>query len=258
MKNSIHIWLFGIIILGLNSCKTPPPEQKVIKEKHNYIILLDLSDRIIVQDDQINRDKEIIKHIYNLFQERVKKNLYIKSRDEIRVVIAPQSGSGLKTQNFEDRLYINMKNIDLVKRRKLEAKRQNDFFGNIDTLYKEAKFSDVPTDYYGADIWKYFYENLQVDYSVDTLTKNFLFILTDGYPVVGENREKLKPIKDRYPELYVVLVEAAPWDKEGEWDNQTKLWSDWFNEIGITHYTLIKRMAISKEKEQITDVVERN
>ena len=42
------------MILGIVSCKTPPPEKNVIKEKHNYIILLDLSDRIIVQENQIS------------------------------------------------------------------------------------------------------------------------------------------------------------------------------------------------------------
>jgi len=256
MKNSNMLLLLSLMILGVVSCKTPPPEKNVIREKHNYIILLDLSDRIIVQENQIARDKDIIKHIYSLFESKVKKDLYLKSRDEIKVVIAPQKGSRLRTQNFEDKLYVNMKNIDIVKRRKMEAIRRNAFFANIDTLYKKAKFSNTPTDYYGADIWKYFYENLKEDYSKDTLTKNFLFILTDGYPIVGSNHEKLQPIKNKYPNLHVILVEAAPWDKDKEWDHITNLWDDWFKEIGISQKNLIKRSAISKEKEQITDIVE--
>jgi hypothetical protein len=256
MKYLHIIPILSIFILGISSCKTPPPEKNIVKEKHNYIILLDLSDRIIVQENQIARDKDIINHIYNLFEERVKKNLYLKSRDEIKVVIAHQRGANLMTQNFEDQLYINMKNIDIVKRRKMEASRRDAFYASIDELYKKAKFSNTPEDYYGADIWKYFYENLQEDYSTDTLTKNFLFILTDGYPVVGDIRTKLQPIKDNYSNLHVVLVEAAPWDKDMEWDNIKHLWSQWFNEIGISKYTLIKRSAITKEKEQITKIVE--
>lgn len=255
MKNSNNILLLAVIFITILSCKTPPPEKIVIKEKHNYIILLDLSDRIIVQDEQISRDKDIIKHIYGLFEERVKKNLYLKSRDELKVVIAPQKGSGLKTENFEERLYINMKNIDVVKRRKMESERRSDFYSNLDTLYKMAKFSDVPEEYYGADIWKYFYENLKEDYSSDTLTNNYLFILTDGYPVVGEAREKLQPLKNKYSNLHVVLVEASPWDKDMEWDHVTNIWSEWFKEIGVNQYTLIKRSAISKEKEQISEIV---
>jgi hypothetical protein len=181
--------------------------------------------------------------------------LYLKSRDEIKVVVAPQIGSGLATQNFEDKLYVNMKNINLVKRRKGENARRKDFFATLDQLYKKAQFSKVPTDYYGADIWKYFYENLKEDYSKDTLTKNFLFILTDGYPVVGKDRTKLEPIKNKFPDLNVIIVEAAPTEKDMEWDHINNLWADWFREIGISKYTLIKRTAISKEKEQISDIV---
>ena len=49
-------------------------------------------------------------------------------------------------------------------------------------------FSKTPEDYHGADIWKYFYEDLKVDYSTDTLTENYLFIITDGYPIVGKQQ----------------------------------------------------------------------
>lgn len=255
-KSKVALFL-SVIVLVFVSCKTPPAEKNVIREKHNYIVLLDLSDRIIVQENQIARDKEMIEYIYSLFEAKVKKDLYLKSRDEIKVVIAPQRGSKLRTEKFEDRLYVNMKNIDMVKRRKMEAARRTAFYGNIDTLYKRAKFSNKPSDYYGADIWKYFYEDLKQDYSNDTLTKNFLIILTDGYPVVGQNREKLRPLKSKYPNLHIIIVEAAPWDKDKEWDHITNLWSDWFKEIGISdsNYTLIKRSAISKEKEQIEDIV---
>ncbi len=256
MKNYKIALFISLLILVCVSCKFPkPPHENVIHEKYNFIILLDLSDRIIVQDNQPARDKEIIKQIYNLFEERVKKDLYIKSRDEIKVVIAPQRGSDLATNKFEDRLYINMDNIKNIFRRKNEELRRKEFFANLDTLYQKAVFSKNPEDYYGADIWKYFYEDLKSDYSYDTLTKNFLFILTDGYPIVGKDKQKLQPIKDKFPDLNVVLVEAAPREKDMEWDHIMDLWGEWFKEIGINHYTMIKRMAISKEKEEIAKIV---
>jgi hypothetical protein len=256
MKNSRAALFIGILLLMSASCKFPePPKKSAIHEKYNFIILLDLSDRIIVQENQPARDKEIIRYIYSLFQERVKKDLYIKSRDEIKVVIAPQRGANLPTNKFEDRLYINMDNIKNIFRKRDEDKRREEFFANLDTLYQKAQFSKVPEDYYGADIWKYFYEDLKSDYSSDTLTKNFLFILTDGYPIVGKDRQKLQPIKDKFPGLNVVLVEAAPRDKDMEWDKVMDLWGQWFKEIGIKHYTMIKRMAISKEKEELANIV---
>ena len=244
------------LITFLFSCNPPAPKTaKKMREKNNYIVLLDLSDRIIVQPNQLERDKEIIHHIYNLFERNVKENLYIKSRDEIKIVIAPQRGSNLTTEVFEDRLYINMDNINLVHRKSKEEERKLHYMANLDTLYDKAMFSNNPQDYYGADIWKYFYEDLAYDYASDTLTKNYLFILTDGYPIVGKNINKLQAINTKFPDLHVVLIEAAPRDKDLEWDRIMDLWGEWFNEINVPEYTIIKRKAISKEKEMIDDIV---
>lgn len=257
IKYFMFLVVVGVIFFACNM-PAPPPATSTLKPKHNYIILLDLSDRLIIQSEQSERDIDIIKSIYNIFEDRVRKNLFIKSRDEIKVVIAPQKGSDLETHIFEDRLFIKMENINNMKRRGEEAKRKEDFFANLDTLYKKAKFSDTPDDYYGADIWKYFYEDLKGDYSKDTLTTNFLFILTDGYPIVGKDRSKLQPIKNQFPDLKVVLVEAAPREKDMEWDSIIETWTEWFSEIGINDYTLIKRKAITKEKDAIKDLIEGN
>jgi len=246
------------MIVVLSACNVPkPPEKKTIRPKHNYIVLLDLSDRLIVQPNQPARDKEIIQHIYTQFEKKVRNDLYIKSRDELKVVIAPQRGDGLPTNVFEDRLYLNIKNVNLVERRKKEEERREAFMANLDTLYEKAVFSRDPKAYHGADIWKYFYEDLKTDYSTDTLTTNYLFILTDGYPIVGKDASKLQAIKNELPDLKVILIEASPRDKDLEWDRVMNLWQNWFNKIGVEDYTLIKRKAISKEKEEISDLVKR-
>ncbi|HTJ49875.1 MAG TPA: caspase family protein [Cyclobacteriaceae bacterium] len=248
-------WI-GIALLAV-ACKMPSPEKKKneLHVKHNYIILLDLSDRLIMQNDQPARDTQIIKDLYSIFEEKVKKELYIKSRDEIRVVIAPQLGTDLNNDVFEDRLYVNMGNVNHVLRKSMEDDRRKDFFSNLDTLYNRAVFSQRSEDYYGADIWKYFYEDLKTDYSNDTLTQNFLFILTDGYPIVGQQSKLLK-VKNEFPNLEVVLVEAAPRERDLEWDHIMSIWEDWFNTIGIRKYTLIKRGSITKELEQIKSVIQ--
>lgn len=253
---TISIAALSALIL-LASCTLPSPEKKeaMKRTKHNYIILLDLSDRLIVQENQPERDKQIIRSLYTLFEEKVRRDLYIKSRDEIKVVIAPQLGAGLRRDVFEDRLYVNMDKIKNVYRKTQEEERRNDFFANLDTLYRNAVFSQVPEEYHGADIWKYFYEDLKVDYSNDPDTKNFLFILTDGYPIVGENRNKLLELKNEFPDLNVVLVEAAPRERDMEWDRIMGVWEEWFDKIGVEHYTIIKRGSITKEIEQVNDMV---
>ena len=252
----LSIIVSGLLLLGLTTCKPPAPkEEKQLRVKNNFIVLLDLSDRIIVQPDQPERDKEIIQHIYDLFEKNVKENLYIKSRDEIKVVIAPQRGANLPAEIFEDRLYVNMDKINIVYRKSKEGQRRSEYLANIDTLYQKARFSSDPEDYYGADIWKYFYEDLSYDYVSDTLTRNYLFILTDGYPIVGKNPNKLQPVNIKFPDLHVVLVEAAPREKDMEWDRIMDRWGEWFNEINVPKYTIIKRKAISKEMEMIDDII---
>jgi hypothetical protein len=247
-------WMLVVFILV--SCKLPAPEKKNgTRVKNNFIVLLDLSDRLIVQPDQPARDKQIVKSLYSLFEDKVRKDLYIKSRDEIKVVIAPQVGSGMKRDVFEDRLYINMKNLNNVIRKSQEEQRRENFYANLDTLYRRAVFSRRPTDYNGADIWKYFHEDLKNDYSRDTLTRNYLFILTDGYPIVG-HQNKLWLVKNEFPNLEIVLLEAAPRELDLEWDHIMNTWQEWFNTIGIKRYTFVKRGSITKEIEQVKDIVQ--
>jgi hypothetical protein len=245
----------SILMLCIMACQPPAPAKKSLSVKHNFIILLDLSDRLIVQPEQSQRDKEIVRAIYQIFEDKVKKDLYIKSRDEIKVVIAPQKGSGLRTDVYEDELYINMENIKNVLRRPKEAERREKFFKALDELYKKAVFSDNPKEYYGADIWKYFYEDLNSDLSRDTLTRNFLFILTDGYPIVGKDLSKLQPVKAKYPELHIILMEASPREKDMEWDHIMDMWKTWFDSMNVSDYAFIKRKAISKEIEQVKEIV---
>lgn len=252
MKKRILLSYF--LLLLIISCNPPAPKKRSISEKHNYIILLDLSDRLIIQPEQPERDKEIINAIYAMFEQRIKRDLYIKSRDELKVVIAPQRGSGLRTDKFEDQLYVNMESIQNVFRRLKEEERRTNFHNSLDELYKKAVFSKYPKQYYGADIWKYFYEDLETDYSNDTLTKNFLFILTDGYPIVGKDLKKLQPVKGSLPDLHIVLIEVSPRDKDLELDRIMLMWEKWFDSMDIKDYTLIKRKAITKEVEQIQDI----
>src|SRR6478735_5135350 len=156
MRNGKFILLLIALLIALLlfGCKLPKPEQKkkALPVKNNYIILLDLSDRLIVQNNQPERDKQIIRNLYSLFEEKVKKELYIKSRDELKVVMAPQLGTILNRNLFEDRLYVNIGDLNPVERKAKEEERRKAFFANLDTLYSEAVFSKNPHDYYGADI----------------------------------------------------------------------------------------------------------
>jgi hypothetical protein len=169
--------------------------------------------------------------------------------------MAPQMGAGIRRDVFEDRLYVNMNSIKAVFRKLKEEDRKKDFYANLDTLYANAVFSKRPEDYNGADIWKYFYEDLKMDYSKDPLTENYLFILTDGYPIVGRNQNKLLKVTNEFPNLHIVLLEAAPREKDMEWDHIMSNWEEWFTRMDIKKYTMVKRGSITKELEQIKEIV---
>jgi hypothetical protein len=171
-------------------------------------------------------------------------------------VIAPQRGANLRNEVYEDSLYTNIENIPGVLRRKTEEERRSIFYNNLDKLYDQAVFSSNPKDFYGADIWKYFYEDLKVDYVSDTLTQNFLFLFTDGYPIVGRDLTKLQTVKEKYPDLKVILMEAAPRDKDMEWDRVIELWEAWFDSMKIEDYQFMKRGALSKEKDMLREILE--
>ncbi len=257
MKQPIQLIPVFILMIVLASCMPPQEEKEIpMAVKHNYIILLDLSDRLIVQDDQPARDIELIKQIYTLFEAQVRSQLYLRSRDEIKVVIAPQRGADLRNEVYEDSLYVNIENIPGVLRRKTEGERRTIFYNNLDKLYDQAVFSNNPKDFYGADIWKYFYEDLKVDYADDTLTQNFLFLFTDGYPIVGKDLSKLQSVNQNYPDLKIILIEAAPRDKDLEWDRINDLWEEWFDSMNIEDYMFVKRMALSKEKDILKEILE--
>ena len=85
--------------------------------------------------------------------------------------------------------------------------------------------------------------------------ENYLFIITDGYPIVGKQQVKLQDVKDQFPDLHIVLLEASPREKDMEWDRVMTIWEDWFDQIEIEQYTMIKRGAISKEMEQIERII---
>ena len=111
-------------------------------------------------------------------------------------------------------------------------------------IYKKAVISNNSKDYPGADIWKYFNEDLAGDLEDDAA--NTLFIITDGYldfeptelrplsrttglPVAHKSLKQLReqpdwqiqfkqgdyglmPVKQKFPNLKVVLLEVKPKD----------------------------------------------
>src|SRR2546421_3269738 len=156
----------------------PPPP------KDNYIVLLDLSDRILKDNQhQVAKDLTIIKTIYALFKSNLNRkdpsHLYYALNDKLKVLIAPQKTTPGKLYEEAGLLRVELSSEQPEKKAKLVDETEKTFNMVLPDVYRQALVSKNSSGYTGADIWKYFNEDLADDLDKDS--QNTLFIVTDGY-----------------------------------------------------------------------------
>ena len=144
----------------------------------NYVVLLDLSDRIL-RKHQKEYDLEIINTVFDKFEKKVRSKLFLKSEDSFSIRIIPQNGSPVDSYEYGKLLSLNMQTIKPQNKVVEFKKFKEGFYKHLGHLYDKARFSDNKSDYKGVDIWKYFNESLEYDLSSDK--DNSLVVLTDGY-----------------------------------------------------------------------------
>lgn len=175
MKN---ILLILAIATALVACDTNA-ETKPSIANDNYVVLLDLSDRIIQKNDQVNIDTNAIRAVLEKFEKAVQRNIIVKSKDKFSLRIIPQKGSSLPGNTFENNLSIDMGKYNasekLIKLNQFKA----GFSSQLGLLYQQALLGNKNSDFAGVDIWQYF--NEQVNSDLDAHYNNKVMILTDGY-----------------------------------------------------------------------------
>jgi hypothetical protein len=228
-----------LLLLLISSCNVPPTVQKAVRPTVNVMILLDLSDRLIEQDGQSSRDKELVNHICSEMANIIRDNNGVdRSKETIKIQIAYQDSIPYSTRQFSDSLYFKMSKevrggIPAVRKILLER-----FSRNLDQLYKAAVFSKIPTDYSGANISRYFIQDLNNDIKRDSMTTNLLFILTDGYVVVGQDNNLMLDVHNTFPELKVMVLEIAPRNENYESERIQQSWDNWFAKMAVKGYAL--------------------
>jgi hypothetical protein len=171
-------FLLGIIFIG--SCtQHSKTEQKTAIKPMNLVVLLDLSDRLTTPE-QVQRDTQLLHHIYRLFENRARRQFFIQSKDRLQVLVAPQKTLPANIENFESRLRILMPEVPLKERASFLKKNERIFFDAIDSLYAAAG-KRTASEYSGSDIWKFFDQYLRNYMVHDTGTINKVVVLTDGY-----------------------------------------------------------------------------
>jgi hypothetical protein len=285
------IVLASLLALGCNEfqqavkeakSEAPPPP------KDNYIVLLDLSDRILLNNqEQIAKDLTAIRNVYALFKTNLNKkdpsHLYYGLNDKLKILIAPQKTTPGKLYEESGLLRVDLSSEQPEKRSKLVQESEKTFNTILPDVYKQALVGKHTSDYAGADIWKYFNEDLTDDLDKDA--RNTLFILTDGYmdfeksedrPVLNNRYTScaqiiknlksypdwntrfdkgdygLIPITKKFPNLKVVLLQVNPsQDWPSEYPLLTRIWSKWFKEMNIDTFSFIKDDNIGEVRESL-------
>lgn len=261
--------------------------------KDNYIVLLDLSDRILQNNQQqVAKDLTIINSIYTGFKlklaEKDPTRLYYTVTDKLKILIAPQKSTPKNLYDEVGTLRVELASEQPEKRAAAIDGGEKTIAGTLPDIYKQAVISNNSKAYSGADIWKYFNEDLQDD--LDKAAHNTLFIVTDGYmnfesasdKTVQNNRftscaqiiAKLKksadwnqkfdsgdfgllPTGKKFSNLQVVLLEVEPkQDWNEEYSLLQKIWGKWFTEMGITNYHFVKNDNINEIKESLEKIMQ--
>ncbi len=256
--------------------------------QYNFLVLLDLSDRISPSKHphQAKKDIAILQSLMDIFDEQVKKKLYLSSEDKIQILIAPQpvSYSSLFLE-IGDKLFIDMERLSLREKTKQFEQLKSEFLESVNRLYTKALQS---SDFLGADIWTFFKDDLENYLYKDQHVKNVLIILTDGYlqfekSILDErprnkNRtsymlrdefledpEKLAQFDEQdygfisfekdFNNLEVIVLEIHIQDMLNpiEYELIEKYWYKWFHELGVSKSRIVKSQNSSAQVKRIIE-----
>ena len=168
-----------LMIVGLAACNANSIENFKKSVPDNYVVILDLSDRIIQRIDQIDIDTSAIRGALEKFEIAVQRNLTVKSKDKFSIRIINQKNSSLPSNIYENSLSIDMAKYNAGEKAIRLNSFKSDFSTNVKTLYQQALLGNKNTDYEGVDIWQYF--NEQINNDLCSEYNNHVLILTDGY-----------------------------------------------------------------------------
>ena len=176
MKNILNTLAVIIVLASCTSTATPSGN---LKQNDNYLVVLDLSDRLIQKTDQINIDTSAIRAVFEKFEKSIQQNIVVKSKDKFSIRIIPQKSSTLKCDAFENDLSIDMGKYSAAEKLEKLNKFRITFSIQLRLLYQQALLGSNKKAYEGVDIWQYF--NDQINSDLDIQYNNKVMILTDGY-----------------------------------------------------------------------------
>jgi hypothetical protein len=254
------------------------------------VILVDLSDRIspIKHPGQANKDITVINNLLAVFEDMVQRQMYLMSKDSIRIEIAPQQSEYAQAApTLVGDLRIDMRQINDYAANKAVGKPGFDqamgkFKARLNQLYdmaqKNARFE-------GADIWAYFRD--RYDYNESDGGRKIVIILTDGYidfdqkllakrPVLGNmtsymrveyfrnnkdwerlfeaEHHGLMPIERDFKGLEAYIIEVA-YRSLADKPIVAKYWLDWLSSMNVDKVVV---HSTQDDPSVVSDLLERS
>lgn len=256
--------VFLTVILTLNSSCFKQQKQTPSQDKPlNIVVLLDLSDRLL-NDNQISRDVEVVKMIWNYFNRIIELRMYLFSEDRFSIVSAPQS------KPFTTKELNVFMDIIPSEKKSDTLSHLNEVVENfLLDVYKKDNFPLNKIEFVGADIWS-FMNNSYKDYYSDNYI-NYIFVITDGYldfepsyprPEnkshqyfsmqflnklrVDNFKEKIKSLgygimstNSKYNDVRVMMLEVKPKNNPtflNEEELIMTIWKNWFSDMGCSRF----------------------
>lgn len=177
-------------VLVFTSCKpTEKPQSSETKKPINITIFIDLSDRILKNEQlaQMEKDTAIVGYIADYFLKESKDNGIQESQNRIKVLFYPEP-QGTAMVKCADDLNVDIQKCKEGAERKNKVKNVKETFQkSLEQVYTQAiKDSNFP----GCDIWGFF-SNKKVDiHCISDNHRNILFVLTDGYILDEKTMER--------------------------------------------------------------------
>ena len=205
-----------LLIFIISSCGCRQNNDQVIPIKHNYVVVLDLSDRLL-NNGQSEKDSALIMAAFNEFEKTARNPLIVTSNDRFTIRIIPQNGSSLLKDNYENKLSIDLSAIDAAHKNSVFVAFKSELTQTISQLYKEAHLGNSSKDYFGVDIWKFFHDEINNELRNDAANK--VMIVTDGYFDFNENTHVISTGNKYTSTSFFNSLKGKDWQAKAEQDS---------------------------------------
>ena len=156
LASKVWAYLLTVFIAVVNISCTESKSidtKDIVPAMQTFCVALDLSDRI-ADDQQVANDLIAIIRVFDVFEQRVKDQRYIRSRDKFMVTVIPQKSTDREIEKMVSSLSIDMESIPMQQKLSEFKEFKKKLPETLRGVYQKARKSSL-NDYSGANIWRF-------------------------------------------------------------------------------------------------------